>query len=320
MLIKDEKHPRAPFQVLIIEFGCANCGRRWRSAGGSLTDFQICKGCYEKCYPGRYKMQAPNKKGNQNRETFIPHDSELCGKCIRLGYSCMEQGVEEESSIIVSNEDGEELRLGNRNLSSFFEIKPAKKVNKKKKKDASATANMEKPQMKKIVDESTRMFFKNTETVTKNVIVIDNAKTMEDFSKHIENLEIRDKNDLMMKQIEVDKTVVNEETEQTKENDHEETVQTKENDHEESEPANLNNVNDDDSMDPGATEDTLTNVDQGEKAKTVQNDKENGSCTSEVYGEKIDNSTDNIETYEKALFDHAEEEESLKHVQLEELK
>lgn len=125
---------KAPFKVCIVKYTCGTCFRRWQSANGNLNDYQLCKHCYQKCYPGEYKWQAPNKKGNQNRETFVAHNTELCGKCIRLGFSCMELLDEgKPPGIVVSNDDGEDFLLeNNSDLSNFIVIK--EKVDKKKKK------------------------------------------------------------------------------------------------------------------------------------------------------------------------------------------
>jgi hypothetical protein len=184
----DETYSRVPFRVFIIEFICENCGRQWKSTGGSLTDYQICKNCCEKCYPGRYKLQVPNKKGSENRETFISHDSELCGKCIRLGYSCMGQGIKEEPSIVVSNEDGKELRLGKSDLSSVSEIESAKENNKKKRKDAIAEKS--KQVKKNEVDKSTPIFFNDVEREKDLEILLCSAESEDNFIKHVEILEV----------------------------------------------------------------------------------------------------------------------------------
>ncbi|KAI8991224.1 hypothetical protein BDF20DRAFT_831284 [Mycotypha africana] len=133
---------KAPFKTLIVRFGCDNCGRRWRSASGNMNDFQICKNCYQKVYPCGYQYEAPNKRGNQNRETFESHNSELCGKCIRLGFNCMEltisqrldqDAIEELVPTIVRNEDEEDIALTN-NVDILAFIKPQKTKNKNKKK------------------------------------------------------------------------------------------------------------------------------------------------------------------------------------------
>lgn len=131
---EDYNYQKAPFRVRIVKYKCDTCFRRWQSANGNLTDYQLCKNCYQKCYPGEHKWQTPNKQGNQNRETFIAHNTELCGKCIRLGFSCMELIREEQSSgTVVSNDDGEDILLeNNSDLSSFIVRKD--KVDKKMKK------------------------------------------------------------------------------------------------------------------------------------------------------------------------------------------
>ncbi|KAG2200419.1 hypothetical protein INT46_002286 [Mucor plumbeus] len=124
----DSFHDRAPFNVRIVKFGCLNCGRRWQSANGSLQDYQRCKGCFEKTFPSSYKIQAPNKRGNENKGTFRPHNSELCGKCDRLGYSCMEIEADDcQDDIIVIAADEEDVVLTKSNdLSSFIVISPMK--------------------------------------------------------------------------------------------------------------------------------------------------------------------------------------------------
>lgn len=132
----DSFHDRAPFNVRIVKFGCLNCGRRWQSANGSLQDYQRCKGCFEKTFPSSYKIQAPNKRGNENKGTFRPHNSELCGKCDRLGYSCMEIEADDcQDDIIVIAADEEDVVLTKSNdLSSFIVVKEKrpKKPNLKK--------------------------------------------------------------------------------------------------------------------------------------------------------------------------------------------
>ncbi|KAI9478883.1 MAG: hypothetical protein EXX96DRAFT_572573, partial [Benjaminiella poitrasii] len=140
-------YTKAPFHVRILSFGCDECGRRWKSAAGSVNDYQLCKNCFHKCYPRSYKYQAPNKKGNENRQTAIPHDSNLCGKCKRLGYSCMEVAYGDAQNDYmreVIGVDGEEILKGNEidifdYAVSLQEAKKAKKegkklLNKKKEK------------------------------------------------------------------------------------------------------------------------------------------------------------------------------------------
>lgn len=131
---KIQFYDKAPYHVRIVKYTCGVCFRRWQSANGNLEDYQICKNCFSKCYPGEYKWQAPNKKGNQNQETFIAHNSELCGKCIRLGVSCMELRDEDTTpGIVVMNDDGEDFLLeSSSDLSSFIVVK--EKTDKKKKK------------------------------------------------------------------------------------------------------------------------------------------------------------------------------------------
>lgn len=108
----DTEYDDAPFNVRIVSFACDECGRRWRSANGSLEDYQKCKNCYTECYPVSYKIQAPNKIGNENRETYEAHNKELCGKCERLGRSCMMLGNEGKDSFrIITNADGEDIYL-----------------------------------------------------------------------------------------------------------------------------------------------------------------------------------------------------------------
>ncbi|CAO3618396.1 unnamed protein product [Cunninghamella echinulata] len=95
-----KKVPIAPKYVRLVKFGCINCGRRWTSANGSLNDYQLCKACFTICYPTGSTIEPPNKIGNMNRETYIKHYPDLCGKCYRLGYSCMllpdKEGEQEE--------------------------------------------------------------------------------------------------------------------------------------------------------------------------------------------------------------------------------
>lgn len=133
----DPFHDKAPFNVRIVKFGCLNCGRRWQSANGSLQDYQRCKGCFEKTFPSSYKIQAPNKRGNENKGTFRPHNSELCGKCDRLGYSCMEIEADDgQDDIVVIAADEEDVVLTKSNdLSSFIVVKEKKTKKAKPKKD-----------------------------------------------------------------------------------------------------------------------------------------------------------------------------------------
>ncbi len=74
--------------VKVASFGCKGCAHRWKSARGKPGVYQKCKECLEPCYPSEFFWEAPNKKGNMNRETYIGHNSDLCGRCIELGYSC----------------------------------------------------------------------------------------------------------------------------------------------------------------------------------------------------------------------------------------
>lgn len=79
---------RAPKSTRVACFGCKDCAYRWNSARGQAGVYQKCKYCYKDCYPTGFAWKAPNKEGNSNRETFIGHNTDLCGKCIELGYSC----------------------------------------------------------------------------------------------------------------------------------------------------------------------------------------------------------------------------------------
>ncbi|KAI8084357.1 uncharacterized protein B0P05DRAFT_36060 [Gilbertella persicaria] len=142
------QYKKAPFYTRIVQFGCENCGRRWKSASGSLVDFQICKGCYGQVYPGGYKWEAPNKRGNQNKETYLPHDTELCGKCIRLGYSCMEainSMQDQEDTIIVNNTEGEVMTLS-KSTDIFDNI--VTKIDKKKKRQNKQAKKAEREKAK----------------------------------------------------------------------------------------------------------------------------------------------------------------------------
>lgn len=151
-------YKRAPYQVRIVNYRCERCFRRWQSANGSLSDYQLCKNCLQKCYPGTYKWQAPNKKGNQNPETFVAHNTELCGKCIRLGFSCMELGVnedEDKGGIVVNNIEGDEVTLEHTSLSNYIHIteKATLKSKKNQKKPEQVmNVNQETPGRRKSVD------------------------------------------------------------------------------------------------------------------------------------------------------------------------
>ncbi|GAA5817156.1 hypothetical protein MFLAVUS_010698 [Mucor flavus] len=134
MAKRSQPYDKPPFTVCIVRYTCPTCCRRWHSANGNLDDYQICKNCYEKCYPGPYKYQAPNKKGNQNPETYIPHNTELCGKCIRLGHSCMEELGLERPNRVVSNLEGESVILDDsQDFSSYFTLATVKTKPEKKK-------------------------------------------------------------------------------------------------------------------------------------------------------------------------------------------
>lgn len=135
----DYEHVKAPYSVRIVKFGCENCGRRWQSANGSLHDFQKCKNCYEKCYPSSYKIQAPNKRGNENRGTFQAHNTELCGRCERLGYPCMELGnALDEDNLLVTGADDEDVTLTKSNDLLSYIVEPKSKKGKKKTKSELA--------------------------------------------------------------------------------------------------------------------------------------------------------------------------------------
>ncbi|KAG2189985.1 hypothetical protein INT46_009742 [Mucor plumbeus] len=127
----DTEYINAPFNVRIVSFACEECGRRWRSANGSLEDYQKCKNCYAECYPVSYKIQAPNKVGDENRETYEAHNKELCGKCERLGRSCMMLGVEYKDSFrIITNADGEDIYLNDSSRLQGHQSKVEKERNK----------------------------------------------------------------------------------------------------------------------------------------------------------------------------------------------
>ncbi|KAI9356625.1 hypothetical protein BD770DRAFT_473156 [Pilaira anomala] len=151
-------YKKAPYQVRIVSYRCERCFRKWQSANGSLSDYQLCKNCLQKCYPGTYKWQAPNKKGNQNPETFVAHNTELCGKCIRLGFSCMELGVnedEDKGGIVVNNIEGDEVTLEHTNLSNYIRITekaPLKSKKSQKKPEQVTNSNQETPGRRKSVD------------------------------------------------------------------------------------------------------------------------------------------------------------------------
>ncbi|KAL0141101.1 hypothetical protein V8B55DRAFT_1436924 [Mucor lusitanicus] len=133
----DYTHERAPYSVRIVKFGCENCGRRWQSANGSINDYQKCKNCYQKCYPSSYKMQAPNKRGNENRGTLQAHNTALCGRCDRLGYSCMELGntIDQDNILVATASDDEEMILTKSNDLSTFIVEPKIKKGKNKAKN-----------------------------------------------------------------------------------------------------------------------------------------------------------------------------------------
>ena len=90
---------RAPKYTRVACFGCTDCAYRWNSARGQAGVYQKCKHCLKHCYPTGFAWQAPNKEGNMNRETLIGHNSDLCGKCIQLGYSCQSYCELEQDSI-----------------------------------------------------------------------------------------------------------------------------------------------------------------------------------------------------------------------------
>lgn len=85
--------------------------------------------------PREFKWEEPNKQGNQNRESYLAHESALCGKCVRLGYSCFEAlGKEQpDGDIIVSNEEGKEITL-ERSVDIFSNLVIDILDNKKSKK------------------------------------------------------------------------------------------------------------------------------------------------------------------------------------------
>ncbi|CAO3614069.1 unnamed protein product [Mucor fragilis] len=143
----DYENTRAPYKVRIVKFGCENCGRRWQSANGSLNDYQKCKNCYSKCYPSSYKIQAPNKRGNENRGTLQAHNIELCGRCERLGYSCMELGNElDQENLLVTGADDEDVVLSKSNDLFSYVVEPkAKKGKSKAKKEKSPAEPMNNP-------------------------------------------------------------------------------------------------------------------------------------------------------------------------------
>ncbi|KAI8643036.1 hypothetical protein BD408DRAFT_442920 [Parasitella parasitica] len=121
----DSMHEKAPFSVRITNFACNECDRRWSSANGSLQDYQKCKYCYTKCYPLGHKIRAPNKTGNENRETYQGHIKELCGKCQRLGKSCMMlENDYDDSYRVITNADGEDMYLDR-----AFQLKASKTEN-----------------------------------------------------------------------------------------------------------------------------------------------------------------------------------------------
>jgi hypothetical protein len=237
----------------------------------------------------------------------------------------MEQGVEEEQITVVSNDDGEDFRLEKTDMSSFFEIEPTKKNNKKKKKDVTiAAASISKSQLKKKkVDESTRMFFKDTATDKKSVAVAISTGTVDVLSKHVENLDIRDKEDLNKKSIQVDKTIaIDKEPEKPKVNDQvdktiaidKEPEKPKVNDQVES-PTNLESINDD-SENSSTTDGASTNTDMKENTESESQDEENEHSTSEVHSKDINDSNDNNESAEKEISDHIEKKNLSKGIQL----
>ncbi|KAK4513452.1 uncharacterized protein ATC70_005453 [Mucor velutinosus] len=86
---KDTVYSKAPFSVRVVEFDCLNCGRRWSCANGSLEDYQKCNNFYAECYPVGSRIREPTRFGNENRQTLQGHNKDICGKCARLGRSCM---------------------------------------------------------------------------------------------------------------------------------------------------------------------------------------------------------------------------------------
>ena len=71
-----------------------------------------------------------------NRETFIGHNSDLCGKCIQLGYSCQSYCDSEEDSI-------DDQDMGNAlDDNIIFSVKP--KLSQKQQKALRRMDNIKK--------------------------------------------------------------------------------------------------------------------------------------------------------------------------------
>ncbi|KAI9301136.1 hypothetical protein BJ944DRAFT_234188 [Cunninghamella echinulata] len=132
-----KKVPIAPKYVRVVKFGCENCGRRWASANGSLTDYQLCKTCYTECYPTGHTIKPPNKRGNMNQETYAKHNPDLCGKCYRLGFSCMQlpdkEGEQEKIREQYIDQHGRTFQSEKAQLADFIDFD---NINNKNNKSA----------------------------------------------------------------------------------------------------------------------------------------------------------------------------------------
>ncbi len=65
-------------------FECALCDNRWTSAYCWKGEMQACRSCNHENYP----VRKDKLDGSKSRGGLGAHDSENCGRCRKLGYSC----------------------------------------------------------------------------------------------------------------------------------------------------------------------------------------------------------------------------------------
>ncbi|KAK7083794.1 hypothetical protein SK128_017131 [Halocaridina rubra] len=89
--IKREVNPnkKTPYQGsrrACGRFHCDECDREWFSPHSWANCYQKCKECNGQVYP---YVQFPLEKCKRTKTKIPPHPSDLCQKCLKLGYLCV---------------------------------------------------------------------------------------------------------------------------------------------------------------------------------------------------------------------------------------
>ena len=81
---------RTPDERRFGSFRCVECKRTWCSANSWMDAWQRCVQCNVKVYP--YQQDALQRDDDDDAvrdNDEKPHQTELCGRCQKLGHSCV---------------------------------------------------------------------------------------------------------------------------------------------------------------------------------------------------------------------------------------